>query len=140
MSSAPLNRRNLVSWYAYVVQCVIEDLDLRESGIFCNADAVGNDRVNPVFYGPKSVTICFEKGHSFEGCVEAVNKVEQSAIKSDVPEFHIGDANNAKPRPRRSKVNFKAADPSSIGAKVEAKPPMSVMICPSALLMASKTS
>ncbi len=53
----------------------------------------------------------------------------------EVPEFHIGDANIAKPRPNRSNANFNPSDSFSMGAKVEAKPPMSVLICPSALLM-----
>ena len=55
----------------------------------------------------------------------------------DLPEFHIGAATKAKPRPTRSKANFRPADMSSMGANVEANLLIEAEIEVSALLIAS---
>ena len=91
---------------------------------------------------PRVLPFALKNGTALRAIAKMSNHFRGQVVIQEckVPEFHIGDATIAKPKPARSKASFKPSGSSSIGAKVEAKPPMSVLICPSALLIASYMS
>jgi len=122
-----------------IVEAVLSRQDLRrDASVFDNGNSIGDQWVDCVFECAEGVAVGLEEGDTFEGWLgQYICCCTLRVFGDDLPEFHTGAAASAKPRPTRSKANFRPADMSLIGAKVEANFPIVVVTDVSALLIAS---